>query len=199
MRQARPPQEVSAALSLRLVHACVGLAEQVGGIVAADRAVAHRCRHGDGRVVEVEGLCGGLAESGGCVSASVMTSARVVAVRSKTSSVIGAPSVLATVRWAVCRRRTVPTSRPSPVSITSAARRWPCRTSGRTRSPPGDLCLGRLGQGVSKRYTIKAGEWRLDRLLDDVPGPVTTATTVVPAANSPAVAIENSANSILPT
>jgi hypothetical protein len=53
--------------------------------------------------------------------------------------------------------------------------------------------------GVSKRYTIKAGEWRLDRLLDDVPAPVTTATTVVPAENSPAAAMANSANSILPT
>jgi hypothetical protein len=53
--------------------------------------------------------------------------------------------------------------------------------------------------GVTKRYTIKAGEWRLDRLLNDVPGPVTTATTVAPAAISPTAAIENSADSILPT
>jgi len=43
--------------------------------------------------------------------------------------------------------------------------------------------------GVSKRYTIKAGEWRLDRPLVDDPGPVTRATTTVPGTNSPAAAI----------
>ena len=53
--------------------------------------------------------------------------------------------------------------------------------------------------GVTKRYTIKAGEWRLDRLLDDDGRPVTTATTVAPSTNSPAAAIANTANSILPT
>ena len=63
--------------------------------------------------------------------------------------------------------------------------------------PTGHSMTG-MWLGVTKRYTIKTGEWRLDRLLDAA-APVTTATTVVPAANSPAEAIANKANSILPT
>jgi hypothetical protein len=58
--------------------------------------------------------------------------------------------------------------------------------------------------GLSKRYTIKSGDWRLDRNVqsEDETGsraPVTTATTVVPDGMSPASMRANTASSILPT
>ncbi|MDN5855618.1 MAG: hypothetical protein L0K86_22820, partial [Actinomycetia bacterium] len=53
--------------------------------------------------------------------------------------------------------------------------------------PTGHTMRGRW-LGVSRQYTIKSGEWRLDRQPVNA-GPVTTATTVDPSSNSPAATL----------
>ncbi len=64
--------------------------------------------------------------------------------------------------------------------------------------PTGRAMTGRW-LGISKRYTIKSGEWRLDRLPDSTTGPVTSATTTAPGVISPVEIMAKSPNSILPT
>ncbi len=54
--------------------------------------------------------------------------------------------------------------------------------------------------GLSKRYTVKSGEWQLDRRSQDGAGaPVTTATTVEPPGIAPEATIAKTASSIFPT
>lgn len=62
--------------------------------------------------------------------------------------------------------------------------------------PTGRSMAGRW-LGISKRYTIKSGEWRFDRAPET--GPVTTATATAPGGISPAATIANTANNSLPT
>jgi transcriptional regulator with XRE-family HTH domain len=56
--------------------------------------------------------------------------------------------------------------------------------------------------GLSKRFTIKSGTWRLDWLDQSDPpgpGPVTTATTDAPRGSAPSAIIEKVPSIILPT
>jgi hypothetical protein len=67
--------------------------------------------------------------------------------------------------------------------------------------PTGRQMTGRW-LGVGKRFDVKSGEWNLvwEAHLDTPDQePVTTATTVDPAANAPSPIIANSPSSILPT
>lgn len=63
--------------------------------------------------------------------------------------------------------------------------------------PTGHSMAGRW-LGISKRYTIKSGEWRFDRAAPDT-GPVTTATATDPGGISPAATMAKRANISLPT
>lgn len=64
---------------------------------------------------------------------------------------------------------------------------------------PTAYAMNGMWLGVSKRYTIKAGDWRLARAVDDAQDPVTSATRTEPSENSPAITIANNPNIILPT
>ncbi len=63
--------------------------------------------------------------------------------------------------------------------------------------PTGRSMTGRW-LGVGKRYEIKSGEWRLE-WLGQSPGPVTTATSREPGANSPSSTNTNRPSSSLAT
>lgn len=63
--------------------------------------------------------------------------------------------------------------------------------------PTGATLSGRW-LGISKRYTIKSGEWRLERAAQPSPGPDTSRTTVSPA-NSPSSTSAVSPSRALPT
>lgn len=63
--------------------------------------------------------------------------------------------------------------------------------------PTGASLTGRW-LGISKRHTIKTGPWELTRLVQSVPGPDTSATTVCPS-NAPAPASTDRPSSTFPT